>query len=94
MKWLQVQGDDQGTRLGVLRKDRVLFLQEEHDGVLTTLDLLEAQEDRDLDPAGWFTAAPYYDCWIATLEFHVRLHHVSQGRDLIARGRLVRRGKR
>ncbi len=57
MKWLQVQGDDGGAFLGILREDRVLFLREQHAGVLTTLDLLEAQEERGLDPAGWLSAA-------------------------------------
>ena len=57
MKWLQLQGDDGGPRLGVLREDRVLFLREAHDGVLTTLDLLEAQEERGLDTTGWLSAA-------------------------------------
>jgi 2-dehydro-3-deoxy-D-arabinonate dehydratase len=56
VKWLQVQGDE-GTRLGILRGERVLFLREEHDGVLTTLDLLEAQEERDLDPVAWLAEA-------------------------------------
>jgi 2-dehydro-3-deoxy-D-arabinonate dehydratase len=56
VKWLQVKGEE-GTRLGVLREERVLYLEEAHDGILTTLDLLEAQEDRDLDPAAWLAAA-------------------------------------
>jgi len=57
MKWLQVQGDEGGPRLGVLREGRVLFLREAYDGVLTTLDLLEAQEDRGLDSGAWLAAA-------------------------------------
>ena len=56
MKWLQVQGDE-GTRLGVRREDDVLFLREAHEGVLPTVDLLAAQEERGLDPAGWLAAA-------------------------------------
>jgi 2-dehydro-3-deoxy-D-arabinonate dehydratase len=56
VKWLQVKSEE-GTRLGVLRQDRVLYLNEAHDGVLTTLDLLEAQEERDLDPAAWLAGA-------------------------------------
>jgi 2-dehydro-3-deoxy-D-arabinonate dehydratase len=56
VKWLQVKGEE-GTRLGVLREDRVLYLEEAHDGVLTTLDLLEGQEERGLDPAAWLAAA-------------------------------------
>jgi 2-dehydro-3-deoxy-D-arabinonate dehydratase len=56
VKWLQVQGDE-GARLGVLREGRVSFLRAAHEGVLTTLDLLEAQEDRDLDLAAWLVSA-------------------------------------
>jgi 2-dehydro-3-deoxy-D-arabinonate dehydratase len=56
VKWLQVQGDE-GARLGVLREGRVCFLRAAHEGVLNTLDLLEAQEDRDLDLAAWLISA-------------------------------------
>lgn len=55
-----------------------------HGGVLATL----------LDNAGWFTAAPYYENWIATVEMQVRLHEPVRGKHLVARGRLVRAGKR
>jgi 2-dehydro-3-deoxy-D-arabinonate dehydratase len=57
VKWLQVQGDDGRARLGVVREDRVLFLREAHDGLLTTLDLLEAQEERGLDTTAWLSRA-------------------------------------
>jgi 2-dehydro-3-deoxy-D-arabinonate dehydratase len=57
VKWLQVQDEGGRARLGVLRGDRVLFLPEAYDGVLTTLDLLVAQEERGLDPARWLAAA-------------------------------------
>ena len=53
-----------------------------HGGVLATL----------LDNAGWFTLAPFYPTWIATVEFQVRLHEPAVRRDLRARGRVVRRG--
>jgi 2-dehydro-3-deoxy-D-arabinonate dehydratase len=72
VKWLQVQGDE-GARLGVLREDRVKLLREAHDGVLTTLDLLEAQEERGLDPAAWFAGAERFGSfsevgWTALVE--------------------------
>ncbi len=55
-----------------------------HGGVFATL----------LDNAGWFTVAPHYDTWIATVEFQVRLlEHVKQEK-LISTGKLVRLGKR
>ena len=55
-----------------------------HGGVFATL----------LDNAGWFTVAPYYDTWIATVEFQVRLlEHVKQ-ETLISTGNLLRLGKR
>jgi 2-dehydro-3-deoxy-D-arabinonate dehydratase len=56
VRWLQVNGEG-GPRLGVRREDRVLFLRHAHDGILTTLELLEAQEERGLDPAAWLAAA-------------------------------------
>lgn len=55
-----------------------------HGGVFATL----------LDNAGWFTAAPYYDTWIATVEFQVRLLEHVQKKDLRAIGHLVKLGKR
>lgn len=55
-----------------------------HGGAVATL----------LDNAGWFTAAPYFDRWIATVELSVRLHEPVARQELTARGRIVRRGKR
>lgn len=55
-----------------------------HGGVFATL----------IDNAGWFTAAPYYQNWIATVEMQVRLLEPVQGRDLKAVGHIVRIGKR
>lgn len=55
-----------------------------HGGVLATL----------IDNAGWFTAAPYFDHWIATVEFSTRLLEPVTQIDLVATGHLVRRGKR
>jgi 2-dehydro-3-deoxy-D-arabinonate dehydratase len=57
MKWLQVQGDGGGARLGFLREGRVHFLQEPFGGVLTVLDLLDAQEEQGLDAGGWLEEA-------------------------------------
>ena len=55
-----------------------------HGGAIATL----------ADNAGWFTAAQYYDTWIATVEFQVRLlKHVKQ-QTLIATGKMVQQGKR
>ena len=47
-----------------------------------------------LDTAGWFTVAPYYGSWIATVEFHVRLLEPTTGQALQATGKLIRIGKR
>lgn len=55
-----------------------------HGGVMATL----------LDNAGWFTAAPYYENWIATVEMQMRLHEPVRGKHLMARGSLVRAGRR
>ena len=54
-----------------------------HGGVFATL----------LDNAGWFTVAPYYTTWIATVEFQVRLLEHVTGEDLWSRGEIVRMGK-
>jgi len=47
-----------------------------------------------LDTAGWFTVAPYYDSWIATVEFQVRLLEPASRQALRATGKLIRIGKR
>ncbi len=57
-------------------------LGEIHGGVFATL----------LDSAGWFSVAPYYENWIATVEFNVRLLEHVKGKDLQAVGRIVRLG--
>lgn len=54
-----------------------------HGGVIATL----------LDNAGWFTVAPHYDRWVATVEMQVRLHEPSHREALRAIGKLVRAGK-
>ena len=55
-----------------------------HGGAIATL----------LDNAGWFTVAPAYDTWVATVEFQTRLHRPTAGSHLRARGRVVKQGKR
>ena len=55
-----------------------------HGGVFATL----------LDNAGWFTAAVHYETWIASIEFSTRLLEPVSGEDLIARGEIIRVGKR
>lgn len=55
-----------------------------HGGAIATL----------LDNAGWFTVAPYFDRWIATVELSVRLHRPVARQELTARGIIIRKGKR
>jgi uncharacterized protein (TIGR00369 family) len=55
-----------------------------HGGVIATL----------IDNAGWFTAAAYYDTWLATVDLNVRLLEPAREEDLEARGKLVRGGRR
>jgi len=55
-----------------------------HGGVYATL----------LDNAGWFTLAPHYSTWIATIEFHTRLLEPAEKTGLIARGKVIKLGKR
>lgn len=47
-----------------------------------------------IDNAGWFTAAPYFEQWIATVEYQVRLLEPARREAVIARGEIVRVGKR
>jgi len=54
-----------------------------HGGVLATM----------LDNAGWFTVAPHFDCWIATVEFQVRLLEPVKNVHLQAKGKIIRLGK-
>ena len=55
-----------------------------HGGVIATM----------IDNAGWFTAAPYFETWIATVEFSTRLLEPVAGEELISVGTIVRLGKR
>jgi len=55
-----------------------------HGGVISTL----------LDNAGWFTAAPHYKTWIATVDLNVQLLDHAKETRLTAVGNLVRTGKR
>lgn len=55
-----------------------------HGGAIATL----------IDNAGWFTAAQYYDTWLATAEFHVRLLAHARQETLFAVGEMVQVGKR
>jgi 2-dehydro-3-deoxy-D-arabinonate dehydratase len=57
MRIFQVRGAGGASRLGVLWDGRALVLQSAHDGIATAIDLLEAQEERGLDAAGWLAAA-------------------------------------
>jgi 2-dehydro-3-deoxy-D-arabinonate dehydratase len=57
MRLFQAKEAGGTERLGVLRDGRALVLQSAHDGVATTLDLLEASEERGLDPARWLAQA-------------------------------------
>lgn len=55
-----------------------------HGGVIATL----------LDMSGWFTAAVYYDNWIATIDLNIKLlKHVKEA-NLHSTGELVRAGNR
>jgi len=47
-----------------------------------------------LDNAGWFTAATYYDHWVATVEFQARLLEAVAEVDLRSRGWIVKAGRR
>ncbi len=55
-----------------------------HGGLIATM----------LDNAGWFTVAPHYENWVATVEFSVRLHAPVSQRGLVATGELQRLGRR
>jgi 2-dehydro-3-deoxy-D-arabinonate dehydratase len=57
MRLFQVRGEGGGTRLGVLRDGQALVLRSAHDGVVSTLDLFEAREERGLEPGRWLDAA-------------------------------------
>ena len=55
-----------------------------HGGVLATL----------LDNAGWFTAQPYYDKWINTVDLQVQLLLPSSEKSLKATGSILKIGKK
>ena len=55
-----------------------------HGGVYATL----------LDNAGWFTIAQHYSTWIATAEMQVRLLEPAEKIDLIAKGKIIKKGKK
>ena len=54
-----------------------------HGGVLSTL----------LDNAGWFTAGPYYNTWISTIDLQVQFLRPTSNSDLISIGEIVKCGK-
>jgi len=78
--------DDQGSAVFDLPYNPGLdhALKGTHGGAIATL----------LDNAGWFTVAPYFDTWIATVEFSVRLHQPVAATHLRSIGRVVRLGQR
>jgi uncharacterized protein (TIGR00369 family) len=47
-----------------------------------------------IDNAGWFTVAPHFDHWVATVEFSTRLHEPVEKQTLISTGNIIRLGKR
>ena len=55
-----------------------------HGGAIATL----------LDNAGWFTLAPHFDHWIATVEFSTRLLAPVSQSHLRAIGKIIRLGKK
>lgn len=59
-------------------------LHQVHGGAIATL----------LDTAGWFTVAPHFDHWIATVEFQTRLLEPVETEELIGVGKILRPGKR
>ena len=59
-------------------------LHQVHGGVMATL----------LDNAGWFSVAAYYETWVNTAEFQVRLLRPAVREHLYSLGRVVRAGNR
>jgi 2-dehydro-3-deoxy-D-arabinonate dehydratase len=57
VRFFQVREQGGASRLGVLRDGRALVLQSAHDGVVATLDLFEAGEERGLQPRRWLEEA-------------------------------------
>jgi uncharacterized protein (TIGR00369 family) len=60
------------------------YLDDVHGGAIATL----------IDNAGWFAAAARYPNFILSVEFGVRLHEPAGRQALVARGRVLRAGKR
>ena len=54
-----------------------------HGGVISTL----------LDNAGWFTASPYYDYWISTVDLQVQFLKHTSNSGLTSVGEIVKVGK-
>lgn len=84
-----------GMRLSYNASDQAVFempynpnfnhaLGQTHGGLIATM----------IDNAGWFTVAPHFDRWVATVEFNTRLHQPVEKSNLIAVGRIVHLGKR
>jgi len=46
-----------------------------------------------IDNAGWFTVAPHFTHWIATVEFSTRLLEHVEKEGLVSKGTIVRLGK-
>src|SRR5262245_24933642 len=59
-------------------------LHQVHGGLIATM----------IDNAGWFTVAPRFEHWIATVEFSTRLHEPVEKETLTSSGRIIRLGKR
>jgi 2-dehydro-3-deoxy-D-arabinonate dehydratase len=62
MRLFQARDTGGATRLGIRRDGQALVLQSAHDGIATTLDLFEAQEERGLDFRGWLAEAEGAGC--------------------------------
>ena len=54
-----------------------------HGGVLSTL----------LDNAGWFTAQPYYEYWINTIDLQVQFIQPTTNNALFSQGKIVKVGR-
>jgi len=67
MRVFQVRGAGGTSRLGLQSEGRTLVLQSAHEGVATTLELLEAVEARGLQPERWLAAAEKADRLVEVL---------------------------
>ena len=83
---MELSYDEEGRAVFVMPYNPRLdhFLGGIHGAVIATL----------LDNAGWFTAATYYDTWVATVEFQSRLLNPVEKVDLWSRGWMLKVGKR